>query len=42
LKPSYWAEAVNTAVYLMTRSPIKALNGMVPEEAWTGRTVFDI
>jgi hypothetical protein len=39
LKPSYWAEAVNTAVYLINRSPTKALKGMVPEEAWTGRTV---
>jgi transposase InsO family protein len=39
LKPSYWAEDVNTTVYLMNRSPTKALKGMVPEEAWTGRTV---
>jgi hypothetical protein len=39
LKPSYWAEAVNTAVYLMNRSLTKALKGTVPEEAWTARTI---
>jgi len=32
----YWAEAVNTSVYLKNRSPTKAVANMTPEEAWTG------
>jgi hypothetical protein len=30
-------EAVVTAVYILNRSPTKALNGMTPYEAWHGR-----
>lgn len=37
LEIEFWAEAVATVVYLINRSPTKALNGMTPEEAWTGK-----
>ena len=33
----YWGEAVVMAVYILNRSPTKALNGMTPYEAWHGR-----
>jgi hypothetical protein len=33
----FWGEAVMTAVYILYRSPTKALNGMTPYEAWHGR-----
>ena len=36
LAEEFWAEAVNTAVYLLNRSPTKAVYGITPEEAWTG------
>jgi hypothetical protein len=32
----FWGEAVVTAVYILNRSPTKALNGMTPYEAWHG------
>lgn len=35
----FWAEAVNTAVYLKNRSATVAVKGMTPEEAWNGRKV---
>lgn len=34
-----WAEAVNTAVYLINRSPTKKLNNVTPEERWSGRKI---
>lgn len=37
----FWAEAMNTAVYLKNRSPHKATKGTTPEEIWTGRK-FDL
>jgi hypothetical protein len=33
----FWGEVVVTAVYILNRSPTKALNGMTPYEAWHGR-----
>lgn len=39
LSKNYWAEAVNTAVYLKNRSPTKAVMGTVPEEKWTCKKV---
>jgi hypothetical protein len=33
----FWGEAVVTAVYILNRSPTKALNRMTPYEAWHGR-----
>lgn len=36
LSSDYWAEAVSTSAYLRNRSPTVAVNGMTPEEAWTG------
>lgn len=37
LAKSFWAEAVNTAVYVINRSPTKGLNGKTPEEIWSGK-----
>ena len=36
LPSSFWGEAIATAVYLLNRSTTKALQGMIPEEAFTG------
>jgi transposase InsO family protein len=33
----FWGEMVVTAVYILNRSPTKALNGRMPYEAWHGR-----
>jgi transposase InsO family protein len=32
----FWGEAVVTVVYILNRSPTKALNGRTPYEAWHG------
>ena len=38
--PTYfWAAALDTAVYLINRSPSSALDGGIPEEVWTGKPV---
>ncbi|KAM2091058.1 hypothetical protein ACFX1T_029593 [Malus domestica] len=34
---AFWAEAVNTAVYLINRCPTKALKKSIPFEAYSGR-----
>lgn len=33
----FWAEAVATAVYLLNRSPTKAVKKRIPYKAWSGR-----
>lgn len=39
LDSRYWAEAVQTAVYIKNRTPTKAVMGATPEEQWTGEKV---
>jgi hypothetical protein len=33
----FWGEAMVMAIYILNRSPTKALNGRTPYEAWHGR-----
>ena len=33
----FWVEVVATAVYIMNRTPIAAVHGMMPKEKYTGR-----
>lgn len=37
LEKKFWAEAVNTAVYLRNRSVVSGLNNKTPFEQWTGK-----
>lgn len=37
LPKQFWAEAVNTSVYLLNQLPTRALEKMTPFEAWHGR-----
>jgi transposase InsO family protein len=36
LPKELWCEAVSTATYILNRCPTKRLNGITPEEAWSG------
>jgi hypothetical protein len=33
----FWAEAVNTTIYIKNQCPIKALESKTPQETWTSR-----
>ena len=35
----FWADAVDTAIYLINRGPSSSLYGGIPEEAWIGKKV---
>lgn len=37
LHKKFWAEAVNTSVYLRNRTVVTGLNNMTPYEVWTGK-----
>jgi len=39
LTKQFWADAVNTAVYLINRGPSVPLNCGIPEETWTDKEV---
>lgn len=36
LSKKYWAEAMNTAIYLKNHTPTSAVKDTVPEEIWNG------
>jgi hypothetical protein len=35
----FWENVVDTIVYLINRGPSSSLDGVIPEEAWTGKKV---
>ena len=37
LRQEFWAEAVETACYLVNRSPSSVLEDKTPHEVWTGK-----
>ena len=40
LGQEFWAEAVETACYLVNRSPSSALEDNIPHEVWTGKKPY--
>ena len=39
LPKTFWADAIDTAVFLINRGPSVPLNFRIPEEAWNGKKV---
>ena len=39
LPKAFWVDTVDAAGYLVNRSPHTRLDGRLPEEVWSGRTV---
>jgi hypothetical protein len=39
LPDMFWADAVNTAAYLINRGPSVPLNHLLPEEKWSGKEI---
>ncbi|PKI47865.1 hypothetical protein CRG98_031739 [Punica granatum] len=39
LPKTFWANAVNTATFLINRGPSVPLDNSIPEEAWSGKEV---
>ena len=39
LPKNFWAEAVNTACYIINRSPSSAIDFKIPEEVWSGKPI---
>ena len=35
----FWADAIDTIIYLINRGPSSSLDGGIPEEAWIGKKV---
>ena len=35
----FWADVVDTVIYLINRGPSSSLDGRIPEEEWTGKKV---
>ena len=33
----FWVDGVNIVVYLINKDPLSALDGVILEEAWTGK-----
>jgi len=37
LKNQFWANVVHISIYLLNRSPTKAIRNVTPKELWSGR-----
>ena len=35
----FWADVIDIVVYLINRGPSRSLDGIILEEAWTGKKV---
>ena len=40
LGPQFWAEAINCANYIQNRTPHKVVQGVAPQEVWSGQKPF--